>query len=60
MIVVGVVAAYSHTYAAGFNPVSNSLGGIIVAQLAIGVLSVLALTNDYSTEMIRSTFTVTP
>ena len=64
MVVVGVVAAigaaHSHTHTAGFDPVSNSLGGVMVAQLAIGVLGVLAVTSEYSTGMIRSTLAAAP
>jgi ABC-type transport system involved in multi-copper enzyme maturation permease subunit len=45
---------------ASFNPVSASLGGISFAQLAVGVLGVLMITGEYSTGMIRSSFTVVP
>jgi ABC-2 type transport system permease protein len=64
IVVVGVVAAisaaHSHTDTVGFDPVSNSLGGVMVAQLAIGVLGVLTVTSEYSTGMIRSTFAAAP
>ena len=39
-----------------FHPLSANLAGINFAQLAIGVLGVLAITAEYSTGMIRSTF----
>ena len=37
-----------------FDPVDRSLGGVNLAQLAIGVLGVLVVTGEYSTGMIRS------
>jgi ABC-2 type transport system permease protein len=64
MIVIGIGAAIgvaaSHTHKAGFDAVSNSLSGVVVAQLAIAVLGVLAVTSEYSTGMIRTTFTAAP
>ena len=43
-----------------FDPTSFSLAGLLMAQLAIGVLGVLMITNEYSTGMIRATFTAVP
>lgn len=43
-----------------FNPLETSLIGVGTAQLAIGVLGVLMITNEYSTGMIRATFTAVP
>jgi hypothetical protein len=43
-----------------FNPLETSLIGINVAQLALGVLGVLMITGEYSTGMIRATFTAVP
>ncbi|MBS0548563.1 MAG: ABC transporter permease [Proteobacteria bacterium] len=43
-----------------FHPLSVSLAGINFAQLSIGVLGVLAITGEYSTGMIRSTFGAVP
>jgi ABC-2 type transport system permease protein len=43
-----------------FEPVSRSLAGINVAQLAIGVLGVLVVTGEYSTGMIRSSMMAVP
>jgi ABC-type transport system involved in multi-copper enzyme maturation permease subunit len=40
--------------------VSTSLNGVLLAQLAIGVLGALFVTSEYSTGMIRSTFTAVP
>jgi ABC-2 type transport system permease protein len=45
---------------ATFDPVSTSLGGVNLAQLSLGVLGVLVITAEYSTGMIRSTFSAVP
>lgn len=45
---------------ATFNPTSVSLSGVLFAQLAIGVLGVLAITSEYGTGMIRTTFAAVP
>ena len=45
---------------AEFHPLSACLAGIGVAQLATGVLGVLAITGEYSTGMIRSSLTAVP
>jgi ABC-type transport system involved in multi-copper enzyme maturation permease subunit len=45
---------------ATFNPTSFSLNGSLLAQLAIGVLGVLVITAEYSTGMIRTTFSAVP
>jgi ABC-2 type transport system permease protein len=45
---------------AGFNPLQTSLIGVTIAQLAIGVLGVLVISGEYSTGMIRSTFSAVP
>jgi ABC-2 type transport system permease protein len=42
------------------DPISTSLSGVLLAQLAIGVLGVLVIASEYSTGMIRSTFTAAP
>jgi ABC-2 type transport system permease protein len=57
------VSHYSHLSLqdrARFNAASFSLSGIMLAQLAVGVLGVLIITSEYSTGMIRATFTATP
>jgi ABC-2 type transport system permease protein len=57
------VAQYSGVSAkdrATFNPTVFSLNGVIIAQLAIGVLGVLIITSEYSTGMIRSTLAAVP
>jgi len=45
---------------AQFNAIDRSLGGVNLAQLAIGVLGVLLVTGEYATGMIRATFAATP
>lgn len=62
MIGYGAINSASHTGTrhAAFNPVLTSLSGVLLAQLAIGVLGVLVITTEYSTGMIRSTFAAAP
>jgi ABC-2 type transport system permease protein len=45
---------------AHFDPVARSLGGVELAQLAIGVLGVLVVTGEYATGMIRSSLMAVP
>ena len=45
---------------ATFRPITFSLNGIFLAQLAIGVLGVLVMTSEFGTGMIRATFTAMP
>jgi ABC-type transport system involved in multi-copper enzyme maturation permease subunit len=45
---------------AHFHPLDVSLIGSQIAQLAIGVLGVLVITAEYSTGMIRASFTAVP
>jgi ABC-2 type transport system permease protein len=57
------VAQYAHASAsdkATFSPASFSLTGSFLAQLAIAVLGVLVITNEYGSGMIRATFAATP
>jgi len=42
------------------HPLEIALVGVFVAQLAIGVLGVLVMTGEYSTGMIRASFTAVP
>ncbi len=62
MIGYGAINSASHTGAGHgtFDPVLTSLSGVLLAQLAIGVLGVLVITTEYSTGMIRSTFAAAP
>ena len=43
-----------------FHPLEPNLAGVQIAQLAFGVLGVLVITAEYSTEMIRASFTAVP
>ncbi len=45
---------------ADFHPLRANLAGVNFAQLAIGVLGVMAITAEYSTGMIRATFSAVP
>lgn len=45
---------------ANFNPIDPALIGSQIAQLAIGVLGVLVISAEYSTGMIRASFTAVP
>jgi ABC-2 type transport system permease protein len=45
---------------ADFHPLEVNLAGVQLAQLAIGVLGVLIITAEYSTGMIRASFTAVP
>lgn len=62
MIGYGAIISASHTGAqsASFDPIFISLSGVLLAQMAIGVLGVLAISSEYSTGMIRSTFAAAP
>lgn len=53
-------ASLSPAQQAGFDPLSTSLYGMILAQMAFGVLGVLAITSEHTTGMIRATFTAAP
>jgi ABC-type transport system involved in multi-copper enzyme maturation permease subunit len=55
-----VTASQSNPTTSGFDAVSISLTGVLLAQLAIGVLGVLLVTSEYSSGIIRSTFTAVP
>lgn len=45
---------------ADFHPLRATLVGVAFAQLAVGVLGVLAITAEYSTGMIRATLSAVP
>jgi ABC-2 type transport system permease protein len=69
MVGIGVIAAavtaanWSHmqpAQRATFDPVAMVLGGYQFAQLAVGVLGVLVISNEYSSGMIRATLTAVP
>lgn len=57
------VGHYAHvrpSEKAKFDPVTFSLGGLFLAQLAVGVLGVITMTNEYSSGMIKATFAAVP
>jgi hypothetical protein len=45
---------------AAFDPVYDSFSGLGLAQLAFGALGVLAISSEYTTGLIRSTFAAAP
>ncbi len=45
---------------ANFDPTAVSLGGVQLAQLAIGILGVLLITGEYATGMVRTSFAAVP
>ncbi|HEX7083252.1 MAG TPA: ABC transporter permease subunit [Gaiellaceae bacterium] len=45
---------------ADFHPLEPTLGGVQLAQLAIGVLGVLVISGEYSTGMIRASMSAAP
>jgi ABC-2 type transport system permease protein len=53
------VAAHGHT-GPGFDPTQQSLSGLYISQLIMGVLGVLVITAEYSTGMIRTTLSTMP
>lgn len=64
-VVVGFGALASTGAAHGphgpyFDPTRQSLAGLYIGQLIIGVLGVLVISSEYSTGMIRTTLTTNP
>jgi len=45
---------------ASFDPAGISLAGVNLAQLAIGVLGILLVTNEYTSGLVRATFAAVP
>ena len=43
-----------------FDPAAHSLNGVVLAQLAIGVLGVLVMSSEYTTGMIRTSLAAVP
>ncbi len=65
VVVVGFGALASTGAAHGphgpyFDPTRQSLAGLYIGQLIIGVLGVLVISSEYSTGMIRTTLTTNP
>ena len=58
-----IVTHWAHMHAgekARFNPLEAGMVGTTIAQLAVGVLGVLVISAEYSTGMIRSSFSAVP
>jgi ABC-type transport system involved in multi-copper enzyme maturation permease subunit len=53
-------AAMTVAEKAAFDPVNLSFDGLAFAQLAFGALGVLAISSEYATGQIRTTFAATP
>ncbi|HEY1913950.1 MAG TPA: hypothetical protein VGH27_00080 [Streptosporangiaceae bacterium] len=53
-------ATMSASARASINPINQSLIGVNLAELTVGVLGVLAVTGEYATGMIRATFAAVP
>jgi ABC-2 type transport system permease protein len=64
ILVLSIASAHwgttSHADKATFDPTNNGFTGVAVAQLAMAVLGVLAVTGEYSSGMIRNTFAAVP
>jgi ABC-2 type transport system permease protein len=59
----GIASHWAHLSPAEqltFSPISQSLTGVYLAQLAIGVLGVLVISGEYATGMIRATLAAVP
>jgi len=56
----GSYAKFSPAEQAAFDPTSSSLAGLLLGQLALGVLGVLAITAEYSTGYIRTSLAAVP
>ncbi len=57
---VGSFSGLSPAEQAAFDGTSKSLSGLLLGQLAIGVLGVLAITSEYSTGLIRTSLAAVP
>jgi ABC-2 type transport system permease protein len=65
IVVVGFGAlasfgAATHQHGPDWDPTRQSLAGLYIGQLIIGVLGVLAISSEYGTGMIRTTLTTNP
>jgi ABC-2 type transport system permease protein len=60
LVVSSNYASFTPRRKADFNPTELSLGGLNLAQIAIGVLGVLTITSEYGTGMIRATLSAVP
>ncbi len=59
-LLAAITANQPRSFGPVANPISTSLTGTFIAQLAIGALGVLLITGEYSTGMIRSSLTAVP
>ena len=53
-------AHHSAQWYRGFDPTNQSMTGLLIAMLTLGVLGVLAVTGEYGTGAIRSSLSATP
>jgi ABC-2 type transport system permease protein len=53
-------ASMSPADRASFDPTNDGFAGLLIGQLAIGVLGVLVITSEFSSGMIRATFAAAP
>jgi ABC-type transport system involved in multi-copper enzyme maturation permease subunit len=63
LVSYGLAVTYTSgdaAYRADFDPVSATLQSLFVAQLAIGVLGVMAMTNEYATGLIQTSLACVP
>lgn len=60
MIFIGLVGAHQAGQSTRVDPISVTLRGYAIAQLAVGVLGVLVVSGEYATGMIRATLTAVP
>ncbi len=64
VLVSAVVSSHWSTMSASsrasFDPLSSSLLGVNFGLLTVGILGVLLMTGEYTTGMVRSTFTAVP
>lgn len=60
LTVPGYWARLDPSQQATFDPISASFDGFLIGQLAIGALGVLAISSEYTTGMIRTTFAAVP
>jgi hypothetical protein len=44
----------------GFDPTATSLGGVLLAQFAVGTLGIIAMSSEYATGSIRTTLSAIP
>jgi ABC-2 type transport system permease protein len=67
MIGVAIIVLGNENYAqmsaadrASFDPTNDSLSGLLLGQLLLGILGVLVVTTEFSTGLIRATFAAVP